>query len=189
MTRPLIDEILDGASAEASEPDGGDVVAALDDGSPEDDAGDELAGLDRQIADGEQQLEELREQRSLAAGDAPPVPAAGDPYSWLLSAATDREGVVVDPGVAREGPCIEVDVGGAGVALVYHQGVIGLLSDDQQAMFCMEREIHRPDELQRDRIRIFKEASAACSGESTAGARIACLSREITLRTGGEIEL
>lgn len=111
---------------------------------------------------------------------------------WLMH-MTSPGGIVADEGEARVGPCIVVDLGeNENGQLVYHAGILGPLDKDQQALYCLEREIRPTTPEQRARIEGFQTAVAFCSGETALVPegeelipRVNCLKRELAKQREG----
>ena len=96
-------------------------------------------------------------------------------------------GFVMDPGRARSTPCIRLELGEGHAPLVYSKGVVGVLDDEQQALYCQEGYVDRPiTEAQRARLEAFAMAAHECSTEAKAAAPeellpayFSCLGREL----------
>jgi len=137
------------------------------------------AAVEGAIAEHERALEALyTRHEQLTGGRA--EPHVDDPLQWLLAAAVPAA-VVVDVGVAREGPCQVVDLGAAG-QLAYHHGVVGALNADQQALYCLEREVLQLTPERRARIAGYQQAAASCAGGGAVDERLGCLVRELERR-------
>lgn len=140
---------------------------------------DNPADLERAIAEHEGALEQLYARHEQLTG-ARAEPRLDDPLQWLLAAALPAA-VVVDAGAAREGACQVVDLGAAG-QLAYHHGVVGALNAEQEALYCLEREVLQLTPARRARIAGYQQAAVSCGGAGPVDERLGCLVRELERR-------
>lgn len=113
--------------------------------------------------------------------DAPGLDIA----EWIPS-ATGQSGIVHDPGTARSTPCLGYEVSPMR-RLVFSQGVVGGLDNDQQALYCAEGIQMLPiGERLKERLNVYSNAADTCSvtvQPIPKGERLepflSCMSREI----------
>jgi hypothetical protein len=126
--------------------------------------------------------EELHAELVKAEGPPP-----GMTVTEWLSSMTGSPGIVVDPTKARATPCIRMELGEGRKDLVYSEGIIGALDEEQKALYCQEGYTEREvTPAQRERIETMERAAKSCSTETEhleAPERIhsyfACLGREL----------
>jgi len=78
----------------------------------------------------------------------------------FLSVLGSSPGYVVDEALAREAPCVAFELGTT--RLVFSRGVVGSLTDDQQALYCSVTQTREPSEDQRARILALQESAESC---------------------------
>lgn|SRR5487761_1743327 len=119
---------------------------------------DAIETADPEVADPalQDQIAELADEDPFLAGD----PGLGDFIS-------QSPGLVVDPAVAREAPCVGYQLRGEGAEpdLVFVKGVVGALDQDQVQSFCSEIEVRDLSPEQRERLAAFSEAAEVCKAE------------------------
>lgn len=107
-------------------------------------------------------------------GGHDPYPEAPRPFVSGLAG-----GIVVDPSLARSTPCIQIELGDR--RLVYSRGIIGALSDENEAAYCAEGVIpHVVTEAQLTRIRSLTEAAPKCATDTNdVDTFLSCIGREL----------
>lgn len=100
----------------------------------------------------------------LVAAEGPPP---GQTLEDWLSSVTGSPGFVVDPGAARDTPCIKVEFETGGGALVYSKGIRGALDEEQQALYCQQGYEVRPiSKEQKARAEALRTSSHVCYDET-----------------------
>lgn len=118
-----------------------------------------LVEQDQEAMDPELQarMEELANQEPFAVG-----------YPTMLDfISPDEHGIVVDPAIAREAPCIGYQLKGEGTEpdLVYAKGVWGALDRDQIGQFCQTIDVREPSPEFREHLAAFAESAHICHAE------------------------
>lgn len=114
-------------------------------------------------------------------------PLPGESLSDWPAMIGEQAGYVVDPGVARIGPCLRISLGGSGRSLVYKKGVVGTLNPEQVDLYCQEGFIEREaTPRQLERIEAMGMAAEACStqvaeaqGVDRLSVYFSCLGKEL----------
>lgn len=121
----------------------------------------------------------------IVAAEGPPP---GQTLEDWLSSVTGSPGFVVDPGTARDTPCIKVEFDSGGRALVYSKGIRGALDEEQQALYCQQGyEVRQLTEQQKARAEALRISSHVCYDETKGvpefkerfGNYYSCLGREL----------
>jgi hypothetical protein len=95
-------------------------------------------------------------------------------------------GIVVDPAVAKDAPCVAFELGGDGAdadRLVFVQGIVGPLDEEQIATFCDVVAIKDLSPELQARLAAFRDAADACKSEGSGlEQHLGCMSKELHKR-------
>jgi hypothetical protein len=162
-----------------------------------DELAQEVTTLSQRVAtieEGQRSLREIRVEAmagEFIAGSIEGSPPPGISVTDWLSGIGGSPGIIVDPGKARSTPCLRIQLGEGRRPLIYSQGIIGALDEEQQALYCQEGYEDKPiTEKQQQRIAAMEQASKLCSDETNnvddTSRRIetyfSCLGRELKSR-------
>jgi len=89
----------------------------------------------------------------------------GQAADWV-SAAYREGGTVMDPEAARSHPCTRINLGEGRKPQVHAKGIVGALSDEQIATYCVDFVDVEATPAQRARLGAFADASHSCSIET-----------------------
>lgn len=121
------------------------------------------------------------------------VPFVNGPPSIGDFLGSGSRGVVIDPELAKVAPCVAFELGKAGEdeeRLVFVQGVVGPLDDEQQAAYCDTVAVRELSPELQTRLAAFRDAAAVCAieeqipepGADHLTSHLSCMSRELRAR-------
>ncbi len=94
-------------------------------------------------------------------------PPPGETLAEWIAGIRGSPGIVVDPGEASGTPCIRYALAPDQRDLVFSKGIIGVLDEEQEALYCQSGYIDRePSEQQKKRFAVLPEAAKRCSAEA-----------------------
>lgn len=108
----------------------------------------------------------------------------------FLSQTRGSPGFVVDPGIARETPCIchEID-NPEHSELCFSKGIVGALDKEQITLYCPTKEVRPLTPAQKARLEDFQASADVCKGEIQDVPKgeemepwLSCMSRELRAR-------
>ncbi len=94
-------------------------------------------------------------------------PPPGMSLSEWVSGINGSPGILVDRDVAMATPCLRIELGPGERPLVYSNGIVGALDEEQQEIFCARGvETKQASPEQKARLGIMREAAHTCSREA-----------------------
>lgn len=130
------------------------------------------------------------------------VPFVSGPPSIGDFLGSGRRAVVIDPELARSAPCVAFELGAADISpitpeggerLVFVQGAVGPLDEEQQATYCETVAVRELSPELQKRLTAFRDAAEVCNavmpvempeGTDALSMHLGCMAQE--LRERGE---
>lgn len=92
----------------------------------------------------------------------------GQSFAEWMAVVSGLPSTVVDPGVARDAPCVRFELGEGHLPLVFQKGISGALNEENQALYCSQGYEDLPlDPADQERLRAFRESAVKCSTPET----------------------